>query len=153
MKTKIAINGFGRIGRIFFRCAFECPDIEIVAVNDLVAPEVMAYLLGYDTVYGHYEKSVEIENGELIVDGKKIKILREKEPSLLPWKELDIDIVIESTGVFESSEKAEAHLTAGAKRVVITAPSQDDITSDRITSGGSCTTNATTPIIAVMGGN
>ena len=70
MKTKIAINGFGRIGRIFFRCAFECPDIEIVAVNDLVAPEVMAYLLGYDTVYGHYEKSVEIENGELIVDGK-----------------------------------------------------------------------------------
>jgi glyceraldehyde 3-phosphate dehydrogenase len=86
MKTKIAINGFGRIGRVFFRHAFECPDMEIIAVNDLIAPEVMAYLLKYDTVYGPYEKPVEIKNNELIVGGKKIKILQEKDPNLLPCK-------------------------------------------------------------------
>ena len=166
MKTKIAINGFGRIGRIFFRHAFECPDMEIIAVNDLAAPENMAYLLKYDTVYGPYEKSVEIKNSEMIVDGKKIKILQEKEPSQLPWKELDIDIVIESTGVFESTEKAAAHLTAGAKRVVISAPAKDEITptatpnvgeeflkNGKITSNASCTTNAATPVMAVMSEN
>jgi len=152
-KTKIAINGFGRIGRIFFRHAFECSDVEIIAINDLVVPEIMAYLLEYDTVYGHYEKSVEIRGGELVVNGKKIKILQEKDPSRLPWKELDIDIVIESTGVFESEEKAAAHLSAGAKRVVITAPTQDETMPDKITSSGSCTTNATTPVMAIMGEN
>ena len=165
-KTRIAINGFGRIGRIFFRYAFGHPEIDIVAINDLGAPENMAYLLKYDTVYGRYEKSVETKNGTLMVDGKEIKILEEKDPGALPWKDLDIDVVVESTGVFESREKAAPHLTAGARRVVITAPAKDEITPtatpnvgeeflklDKITSNASCTTNAATPVMAVMAAN
>ncbi|MDP3143424.1 MAG: type I glyceraldehyde-3-phosphate dehydrogenase, partial [Candidatus Omnitrophota bacterium] len=163
MKTKIAINGFGRIGRIFFRHAFGHPDIDIVAVNDLGALENMAYLLKYDTVYGLYDKSVEIKDSTLVVDGKKIKMIQEKDPGLLPWKEMGVDIVVESTGVFESHEKAAPHLAAGAKRVVITAPAKDEITptstpnvgeeflkNDKITSNASCTTNAATPVMAIM---
>jgi len=166
MKTKIAINGFGRIGRVFFRNAFGHPDLEFVAVNDLGSPENMAYLLKHDTVYGPYERSVKTKNGNLVVDGKEIKIFSEKDPGLLPWEDLDIDIVIESTGVFESREKAAPHLTAGAKRVVITAPAKDEITPtstpnvgeeylklDKITSNASCTTNAATPVMAVMSKN
>ncbi len=165
-KTKIAINGFGRIGRIFFRCAFGHPDLEFVAINDLGAPENMAYLLKYDTVYGPYEKSIEIKNGNLIVDEKEIKVLQEKDILKLPWKDLDIDVVVESTGVFESREASAPHLDAGAKRVVITAPAKDEITPtstpnvgeeflklDKITSNASCTTNAATPVMAVMGAN
>ncbi len=163
-KTRIAINGFGRIGRIFFRYAFGHPELEFVAINDLGAPENMAYLLKYDTVYGQYEKSVEAKNGNLVVDSKEIKILQEKEPGRLPWKDLDIDIVVESTGVFESRDKAVPHLDAGAKRVIITAPAKDELTPtatpnvgeeflklDKITSNASCTTNAATPVMAVMG--
>jgi len=166
MKTKIAINGFGRIGRVFFRYAFGHPDLEIVAINDIGTPENLAYLLKYDTVYGLYDKSVEIKDGTLVVDGKKIKMIREKDPGLLPWKKMDIDIVVESTGVFESHEEAAPHLAAGAKRVVITAPAKDEITPtstpnvgeeflklDKITSNASCTTNAATPIMAVMSKN
>ena len=166
MKTKIAINGFGRIGRVFFRYAFGRPDIDIVAINDLGDAENMAYLLKYDTVYGPYEKSVEFRNGSLVVDGKEIRLLQEKDPTLLPWKELDVDIVVEATGVFESHDKAKAHLTAGAKRVVITAPAKDEITpistpnvgeeflkNNKITSTASCTTNAATPVMAVMAVN
>src|SRR3989338_1026801 len=165
-KVKIAINGFGRIGRIFFRHAFGHSDIDIVAINDLGVPENMVYLLKYDTVYGRYEKSVEAKNGDLVVDGKEIKIFQKKEPGKLPWKDLDIDIVVESTGVFESRDKAASHLDAGAKRVVITAPAKDEITPtsttnvgeeflklDKITSNASCTTNAATPVMAVMGAN
>ena len=165
-KTRIAINGFGRIGRIFFRYAFGHPKIDIVAINDLGAPENMAYLLKYDTVYGRYEKSVEVKDGTLMVDGKEIKILEEKDPGALPWKDLDIDVVVESTGVFESRDKATPHLTAGARRVVITALAKDEITptatpnvgeeflkNDKITSNASCTTNAATPIMAVMAAN
>ena len=165
-KTRIAINGFGRIGRVFFRYAFGHPDLEFVAINDLGAPENMAYLLKYDTVYGPYDKSVETKNGNLIVDGKEIKVLQEKDILKLPWKDLDIDIVVESTGVFESRDKAAPHLDAGAKRVVITAPAKDDVTptatpnvgeeflkSDKITSNASCTTNAATPVMAVMSDN
>jgi len=165
-KTRIAINGFGRIGRVFFRHAFGHPDIDIVAINDLGALENMAYLLKYDTVYGFYDKSVEIDNDTLVIDGKKIEMIQEKDPGLLPWKKMDIDIVVESTGVFESHEKAAPHLAAGAKRVVITAPAKDEITPtstpnvgeeflklDRITSDASCTTNAVTPIMAVMSKN
>lgn len=165
-KTRIAINGFGRIGRIFFRYAFGHQEIDIIAVNDLGTLENMAYLLKYDTVYGHYGKSVESKNGGLVVDGKKIKVLQEKDPSKLPWKDLDIDIVVESTGVFESRDKAAPHLDAGAKRVIITAPAKDEITPtstpnvgeeflklDKITSNASCTTNAATPVMAVMGAN
>ncbi|MBI2635399.1 MAG: type I glyceraldehyde-3-phosphate dehydrogenase [Parcubacteria group bacterium] len=165
-KTRIAINGFGRIGRIFFRYAFGNPELEFVAINDLGAPENMAYLLKYDTVYGQYEKSVEAKNGNLVVDGKEIKILQEKEPGKLPWKDLGIDIVVESTGVFESRDLAAPHLDAGAKRVIITAPAKDEITPtstpnvgeeflklDKITSNASCTTNAATPVMAVMSAN
>src|SRR3989338_11248239 len=165
-KTRIAISGFGRIGRIFFRCAFGNPELEFVAVNDLGSPENMAYLLKYDTVYGNYDKSVEAKNGALIVNGKEIKIFQEKNPALLPWKDLDIDIVVESTGVFDSRDKASAHLDAGAKRVVITAPDKDEVTPtstpnvgeeflklDKITSDASCTTNAVTPVMAVMAAN
>ena len=165
-KIRIAINGFGRIGRIFFRHAFGNPELEFVAINDLGSPENMAHLLKYDTVYGPYDKSVEAKNGELIVNGKKIQILREKDPTLLPWKNLNIDIVIESTGVFDSRDKASAHLDAGARRVVITAPAKDEITPtstpnvgeeflklDKITSDASCTTNAVTPVMAVMASN
>ena len=165
-KTRIAINGFGRIGRVFFRYAFGHPDLEFVAINDLGAPENMAYLLKYDTVYGPYDKSVETKNGNLIVDGKEIKVLQEKDILKLPWKDLNIDVVIESTGVFESRDKAAPHLEAGAKRVVITAPAKDDVTptatpnvgeeflkSDKITSNASCTTNAATPVMAVMSDN
>ncbi len=162
-KVKIAINGFGRIGRIFFRQAFASPEIEIVAVNDLGSPENLAYLLKYDSVYGPYEKSIEVKDGKLVVDGKDIELLQEKDPSKLPWGKLGIDIVVESTGVFESRDKAKAHLDAGAKRVVITAPAKDEVTptstpnvgeeflkSDKITSNASCTTNAVTPVMAVM---
>ena len=162
--TRIAINGFGRIGRIFFRQAFEYPDIEIVAVNDLGSPENLAYLLKYDTVYGPFEKKVDYRSPtSIIVDGKEINILNEAEPANLPWADLNIDIVVESTGVFESADKAKAHLDAGAKRVVITAPAKDDETptatpnvgqgflkNSKITSNASCTTNAATPVMAVM---
>ena len=160
---KIALNGFGRIGRIFFRQAFGHPDLEFVAVNDLGSSENLAYLLKYDSIYGPYEQEVAVSGDNLTVGGKSIKILHESEPAKLPWEELDIDIVVEATGVFESHEKSESHLKAGAKRVVITAPAKDDITptatpnvgeeflqSDKITSNASCTTNAVTPIMAVM---
>ncbi len=165
-KCKIAINGFGRIGRIFFRYAFGHPEIDIVAINDLGTPENMAYLLSHDTVYGPYEKDVDFKNNELVIDGKSICVLSEKDPSKLPWKDLDIDVVVESTGVFESHDKAMPHLDAGAKRVVITAPAKDETTPtatpnvgeeflklDKITSNASCTTNVATPVMAVMAAN
>ena len=160
---KIAINGFGRIGRIFFRQAFEHKGIDIVAVNDLGSPENLAYLLKYDTVYGRYDKKIEAKDEALIVDGKEIQVCQEKDPAALPWGKLGIDIVIESTGFFETADKARGHIDAGAKRVVITAPAKDDITptatpnvgiqtlgSSKITSNASCTTNATNPVVAIM---
>ena len=166
--TKVAINGFGRIGRLFFRQAFGLPDIEIVAINDLGDLENLAYLLKYDTVYGGFKKEVKAENGNLVVDDKVIRCLQIKGPATLPWKELGIDIVIEATGVFEEYEKAKVHLAAGAKRVVITAPAKDADGEGKtvlvgvnpeeakgvvLTSNGSCTTNAASPIIAVMAEN
>jgi glyceraldehyde 3-phosphate dehydrogenase len=165
---KIAINGFGRIGRIFFRQAFGYPNFEIIAINDLSDPQNLAYLLKYDTVYGRYEKSVEIKDNNLIVDGKEILILKETDPTKLPWKDLDIDVVVEATGVFTEYEKAKAHLVAGAKRVVITAPAKDEITptftpgledldkisslgeTEFITSNASCTTNSVNPVLAIL---
>ena len=167
--AKVAINGFGRIGRLFFRAAFQDKDIEIVAVNDLGNLENLAYLLKYDTVYGRYDKEVKIEGGNLVVGGKAIKCLQEKEPAKLPWKDLNIDIAIEATGFFESYKEAKAHLQAGAKRVVITAPAKDpdgtegktvlvgvnegEFQSVVLTSNGSCTTNAASPVIAVLAEN
>jgi glyceraldehyde 3-phosphate dehydrogenase len=165
---RIAINGFGRIGRIFFRQAFGYPNFEIIAINDLSDPQNLAYLLKYDTVYGPYEKSVEVKDNKLIVDGKEILIFKETDPTKLPWKDLDIDVVVEATGVFTEYEKAKAHLAAGAKRVVITAPTKDEITptftpgledlakisslceTEFITSNASCTTNSVNPVLAIL---
>ncbi|MBI2121958.1 MAG: type I glyceraldehyde-3-phosphate dehydrogenase [Candidatus Sungbacteria bacterium] len=161
--TKIAINGFGRIGRSFFRDTFELPGLDVVAVNDLTDPKTLAYLLKYDSVYGRYSKSVEAKDGHFTVDGQEIKVYAEKDPARLPWKELGIDIVVESTGFFADGAKAKAHLDAGAKRVVITAPAKGDVVTalvgvndDRfdgknpITCNASCTTNSVAPVMQIM---
>lgn len=168
---KIAINGFGRIGRLFFRSAFNNPNLNIVAINDLGDLENLAYLLKYDTIYGRFDKEIKIdkEKNTLVIDGKTVIFLQEKDPAKLPWKNLGIDIVIESTGVFESYEKAKAHLDAGAKRVILTAPAKDsdeilgrtvliglnegEIKEYKITSNASCTTNAASPVIAILSEN
>lgn len=171
---KIAINGFGRIGRLFFRRFFKnFNDLEIVAVNDLGDVSNLAYLLKYDSVYGRYEKEVAFKqvenNSKLIIDGKEVLFFQEKDPLKLPWADLEIDIVIEATGVFESYEKAKIHLQAGAKRVIITAPSKDsdgvlgktvlvgvneeEAKFVNLTSNGSCTTNAASPVIQILSEN
>ena len=161
--TTIAINGFGRIGRSFFREAFGLPEFNIVAINDLTDTATLAYLLKYDSVYRRYNKQVESGDGVLRVDGKEIKVFAQKDPSTLPWKDLGIDIVIEATGFFADGEKASVHLAAGAKRVVITAPAKGDVTTaligvndDRfampkpITCNASCTTNSVAPVMAIL---
>lgn len=162
---KIAINGFGRIGRIFFRQAYGVLDFEIVAINDLGDINNLAYLLKYDSVYGKYKGNVEVKGGSIFVDEKEIKVFSEKDPVNLPWKNLNIDVVVESTGVFTTSEKAEAHIKAGAKRVVITAPAKDDTVTATpnagieflcdmpVSSNASCTTNATIPVIKILSKN
>lgn len=161
--AKIAINGFGRIGRGFLRGAHGRSEIEVVAINDLSPSSALAYLLKYDTVYGRAPFSVEAAEGALIVDGRKIPVLQSKEPAASPWKDLGIDIVIESTGLFTDAEKAKGHITAGAKRVVISAPAKGDgvdtiliganeekFGTCDVTSNASCTTNAANPIIGVL---
>jgi len=166
---KIAINGFGRIGRTFFRLAINHPDIEIVAINDLGNLENLAYLLRYDSVYGRAPFSVIVKDNNLVVDGKNITFLQEREPKNLPWSKLGVDVVIESTGFFASYELAKQHLEAGAKRIVISAPVKDDpakagvegatvlmgvneesLNTCLISSNASCTTNATSPLIAIL---
>ena len=165
MAVRVAINGFGRIGRAFARRSHG-RGIELVAVNDLGSLESLAYLLKYDSVYGRAPFSVDAKEGALLVDGKEVKVLAEKEPGNLPWKELDIDVVVESTGFFTDYEKAKAHLDAGAKHVVISAPVKQDveglgttvlmgvndaeINTCPITSNASCTTNAASPVIAIL---
>jgi len=169
--VRVAINGFGRIGRLFFKAAFELPGIEIVALNDLGDVENLAYLLKYDTVYGRYDKEVKADmaNGKLVVAGKEIAFLQVKDPTQLPWKDLHVDVVVEATGLFDEYEKAKVHLAAGAKRVVITAPAKDEdgvagqtvlvgVNEDNfklapITSNGSCTTNSASPVIQVLSEN
>lgn len=167
--ARVAINGFGRIGRLFFRQAFGAEGIEIVAINDLGDVGNLAYLLKYDTVYGRNKGEVRGEPGKLVVDGKEVKVVQEKDPTKLPWKELQIDVVVEATGLFESYEKARVHLAAGAKRVVITAPAKDadgaagqtvligtnggGFEKVLVTSNGSCTTNAAAPVVAIMSEN
>lgn len=172
--AKIAINGFGRIGRLFFRQAFGKKGLDIVAINDLGDIDNLAYLLRFDSVYRAYDKEVKVERdpsgmgGTLIVGGKKVKVISEKDMTKLPWGAMKIDVVVESTGAFESFEKAAPHVTAaGAKRVVISAPAKDSegtaggqtilmgINDDKlgacvISSNGSCTTNATSPVVAVL---
>jgi glyceraldehyde 3-phosphate dehydrogenase len=166
-KIKVAINGFGRIGRAFLKIAWENPELEIIAVNDLGSIESLAYLLRHDTVYRNWNHSVEIADGDLIIDGKKVKFISEKDTTKLPWKDLDIDVVVESTGLFTSFDKAKFHLDQGAKKVVISAPAKggDDgvkgetillgINEDKfgtcdITSNASCTTNAASPLISIL---
>ena len=158
---KVAINGFGRIGRGFFRLAFEHSEIEIVGINDLSELENLDYLLEKDTVFGKYDKSVDYKTGKLIVGGKEINFTQEKDPSKLPWKELGVDIVIEATGVFTTKEEVGQHIQAGARKVVISAPSKDTETilvgindeklkKNNITNNGSCTTNAVAPAMKVL---
>ncbi len=168
-KARVAINGFGRIGRLFFRAAFENENIEVVAINDLGDVENLAYLLKYDTVYRRWDKDVRAEANKLVVQGKEVAFLQVKDPAQLPWKDMQIDIVVESTGLFDSYEASKVHLVAGAKRVVITAPAKDDdgangqtvlmgVNEDNfktcpITSNGSCTTNSASPVIQILSEN
>lgn len=162
MKTKIAINGFGRIGRIAFRIASQQDDIDVVAVNDLLEVDHLAYLLEYDSVHGKYPGTVEVKDGQLIVDGRTIRVSSERDPSQLKWGEVDAEIVLDCTGIFTELDAAEAHIKAGAKKVVISAPSKtapmfvmgvnhtDIKASDTIVSNASCTTNCLAPLAKVI---
>ena len=169
-KIRVAINGFGRIGRAFAKIAKDRPELELVAVNDLGSLENFAYLLKYDTAYGvsPFEVGFDEKKGILIIDGAEVQFISEKDPTKLPWKAMDIDIVVESTGLFASAEKSNAHIVAGAKRVVVTAPIKDSsdatvkgetvlmgmneakLEGCQITSNASCTTNAGSPLIAIL---
>lgn len=167
MKTiKVGINGFGRIGRAFLKVAWDRPEIEIVAVNDLGSVENMAYLLKYDTVYKKWGHDIEVKGQEIDIDGKRVIVLAEKDPAKLPWGDLGVDVVVESTGLFTNYEKAKVHIDAGAKKVVISAPAKGDGTTPGetillgvneekfgtcdVTSNASCTTNAASPLIAIL---
>ncbi|MFP4100992.1 type I glyceraldehyde-3-phosphate dehydrogenase [Coleofasciculus sp.] len=161
--TKIAINGFGRIGRAVFKIALDNPELEVVAINDLIPPDNLAYLLKYDTVYGKYNKNVDSTKDSIVIDGKSYKILSEKDPAQLPWGDLGVDLVLECTGIFTKKPDLEKHIQAGAKRVILSAPAKSEgITtivhgvnqpneSDQIVSCASCTTNCITPVVEVMG--
>lgn len=169
--ARVAINGFGRIGRGFLRSAYGRGEIEIIAVNDLTSADNLAYLLKYDSVYGQFKGKVESKKdpvtgaGMLVVDGREIPVLAERDPAALPWKAMNVDIVVESTGFFTDPTKARAHITAGAKRVVITAPvkgtgegsetilmgaNEEKFATCDISSNASCTTNAANPLIGVL---
>ena len=163
--TRVAINGFGRIGRAFVRQSFDRPEIELVAINDLGSLEDFAYLLTHDTVYGKAPFPVSFEEGALVINEKKVAFVSQKDPTLLPWKDMNIDVVVEATGLFTDYEKANAHIIAGAKHVVITGPVKEDsslgatvlmgldegkIQTCAITSNASCTTNSASPVIAIL---
>ncbi len=164
MAVNVAINGFGRIGRLAFRIMAKRGDFNIVAINDLVPPDNLAYLLKYDTVHRQFPGEVSFEGNNLIVNGKKTQVLSERDPEKLPWKALNVDYVIESTGLFTSPELAQKHLKAGAKRVLISAPAKGDVptfvmgvnnqkfnpSTDFIVSNASCTTNCLAPITKVL---
>lgn len=163
MSIRVAINGFGRIGRGFTRAAYGKKSIEIVAINDLAPAENLAYLLKYDSVYGRAPFSVEAAEGAIIVDGKTVPVLAEKDPAKLPWRDLKVDIVVESTGFFTTADKARGHIDAGAKRVVISAPGKGDgvetvllgvnekkLATCEISSNASCTTNAVSPVMGIL---
>ncbi len=166
MSRKIAINGFGRIGRMVFRILHEIDELEVVAINDLTDPEMLAHLLRYDSVHRRYEAEVEVRDGHIHVDDRRVNTTAERNPANLPWAELGVELVLECTGVFRNKEKASAHLTAGAKAVVISAPAKGgpiDATvvvgvnddqlkpgSHQVVSNGSCTTNCLAPVIKVL---
>lgn len=164
MKTRVAINGFGRIGRNAFKIAFSRTDIEVVAINDLTSTDTLAYLLAHDSTYGLYDKKVSCDEKHLIVDGHKIPVTAEKDPAALPWADMKVDVVIESTGRFTKQEDAALHLKAGAKKVVISGPSKSDgvdtivmgANDDKlesatdIVSNASCTTNSLGAIMSIL---
>jgi glyceraldehyde 3-phosphate dehydrogenase len=166
MSIKIAINGFGRIGRAAFKIALDKKNLEVVAINDLVDTKTLAYLLNFDSVYGRYQKKVTYDANNLIIDGKKYHVSAEKDPAKLPWKQLKVDVVLECTGIFESKPDLQKHIDAGAKRVVLSAPAKDKETQtlvfgteltkkqlsacDNIISNASCTTNSIAPVIQVL---
>ncbi len=165
-KIKIGINGFGRIGRLVFRAACNNADtVEVVGINDLVPVDYMAYMLKYDSVHGHFNGTVDVQDGQLIVNGRAIRVTAEKDPSQLRWNEVGAEYIVESTGLFLTKEKAEAHIAAGAKYVVMSAPSKDDtpmfvcgVNSDtyagqQIVSNASCTTNCLAPLAKVINDN
>ncbi len=162
MTIKVGINGFGRIGRFVFRAAAQRTDIEIVGINDLIDIDYMAYMLKYDSTHGRFNGTVEVVEGQLIVDGKNIRVSAVRNPEELKWDEIDVDVVVESTGLFLTDESARKHLTAGAKKVVLSAPSKDDTpmfvcgvnlneySGQDIVSNASCTTNCLAPIAKVL---
>src|SRR3989344_4416136 len=167
-KIKVAVNGLGRIGRAFLKIGILRDELDLIAVNDLGDINNLAYLLKYDSAYGKSDLDIKVEGGDLVVEGNRIKVLQEKEPARLPWNDLGVEVVVESTGFFETYEKAKAHLDAGAKRVVISAPAHDEppegiaggtvlmgINDDslkecQISSNASCTTNSASPLIQIL---
>ncbi len=166
MAVKVGINGFGRIGRLVFRAAVNNPNIEIVGINDLITPDYMAYMLKYDTIHGRFNGTVDYTENSLIVNGKSIRVTAEKDPANLRWSEVGAEYVVESTGLFLTKEKAAGHIKAGAKHVVMSAPSKDDTpmfvmgvnhetyTSDmQFVSNASCTTNCLAPVAKVLNDN
>ena len=167
MSVKVAINGFGRIGRLALKAGLQNKEIEFVAVNDLADAKTLAHLFKYDSTFGIYPGTVTAEAGAFVIDGKKIKVLSERDPAKLPWKDLGVDIVIESTGFFTDADKAKLHIQAGAKKVIISAPAKgEDITvcmgineknydpaKHNIISNASCTTNALAPLVKVLHDN
>ena len=164
---KVAINGFGRIGRLVFRLMDDIPEMEVVAINDLTDAEQLAYLLKYDTNHGNYKlDSITNDENHIIIDGRKIRVYSEKDPGMLPWGELGIDVVFECTGLFTSLEKSMPHINAGAKKVIISAPAKGDLKtivynvnndildgSEQIISAASCTTNCLAPVLKVINDN
>ena len=160
---KLAVNGFGRIGRAAFKIAVERPDLEIVAINDLMSPKVLAHLLQYDSVFGKFQQPVTSDDKHIIVNGKEFLVVSEKEPEKLPWKDLAVDVVLECTGRMTQAEEAKKHITAGAKRVIISAPAKgddvmtflmgvntDDYQKQEVVSNASCTTNSLGPVVEIM---
>ena len=162
MTIKVGINGFGRIGRIVFRAAQQRSDVEIVAINDLLDAEYMAYMLKYDSTHGRFDGTVEVKDGHLVVNGKTIRVTAEKDPANLKWGEIGVDVVAEATGIFLTDETARKHIQAGAKKVVLTGPSKDDTpmfvmgvnhksyAGQDIVSNASCTTNCLAPLAKVI---
>jgi glyceraldehyde 3-phosphate dehydrogenase len=166
MAVKVGINGFGRIGRLVFRAASNIAEIEVVGINDLIDVDYMAYMLKYDSTHGRFNGDVEVKDGNLVVNGNTIRVTAERDPANLKWNEIEAEYVVESTGLFLTREKAEAHIKAGAKRVVLSAPSKDDTpmfvmgvnsknyTADMdIVSNASCTTNCLAPVAKVLNDN
>jgi len=163
MTVKIGINGFGRIGRMVFRAAVKhFPDVEIVGINDLLEPDYLAYMLQYDSVHGRFKGDIKVDGHTLVVNGKKIRLTAERDPANLKWGEVGADVVVESTGLFLTKETCEKHLAAGAKKVIMSAPSKDDTpmfvygvnhtkyAGEAIISNASCTTNCLAPVAKVL---